>query len=210
MDMEGSRALAVTQQQAWDALNDPQVLKTCIPGCDKVQATGDNQYAVGVAVKIGPVSAKFNGKITLSEVKPPESYTITFDGSGGAAGFGKGVSQVRLTPQADGPGCLLEYKVQAQVGGKIAQLGQRLIDGVAKGMAEDFFKRFDAEMQRVHPEAYAAREEAAAQAVIGAGGGMPVLSAAAVSRTQGTVVPPWVWIAVACAFALIVLVWMAR
>ena len=123
MDMEGSRALAVTQQQAWDALNDPQVLKTCIPGCDKVEPTGDNQYAVGMAVKIGPVSARFNGKITLSEVVPPESYTITFDGSGGAAGFGKGVSQVKLSPQADGPGCVLDYKVQAQVGGKIAQLG---------------------------------------------------------------------------------------
>src|SRR5512147_3103565 len=101
MDMQGSRHLAVTQQQAWDALNDPQVLKVCIPGCDKVEATGDNQYAVGVAVKIGPVQAKFSGKITLSDVTPPESYTITFDGQGGAAGFGKGVSQVRLTPQAD-------------------------------------------------------------------------------------------------------------
>jgi carbon monoxide dehydrogenase subunit G len=209
MDMEGSRALAVTQQQAWDALNDPQVLKTCIPGCERIEKTGDNQYAVVVAVKIGPVQAKFNGKITLSEMNPPDSYTISFDGQGGAAGFGKGVSQVKLSPQADGPGCLLEYKVQAQVGGKIAQLGQRLIDGVAKGMAEDFFKRFDAEMQRVHPEAYAARD-AAAEAIIGADGGMPVMAAAAVSRTQGTVVPPWVWIAVACAFAVIVVLWLAR
>ena len=209
MDMEGSRALAVTQQQAWDALNDPAVLKTCIPGCEKVEAIGDNQYAVAVAVKIGPVQARFNGKITLSEVKPPESYTISFDGQGGAAGFGKGVSQVLLSPQADGPGCLLEYKVQAQVGGKIAQLGQRLIDGVAKGMAEDFFKRFDAEMQRVHPEAYAARD-AAAEAIVGADGGVPVMAAAAVSRTQATVVPGWVWIAVAFAFAVIMVFWMSR
>ena len=199
MDMEGSRALAVTQQQAWDALNDPQVLKTCIPGCDKVEPTGDNQYAVGMAVKIGPVQAKFNGKITLSEVNPPASYTISFDGSGGAAGFGKGVSQVRLTPQADGPGCLLEYKVQAQVGGKIAQLGQRLIDGVAKGMAEDFFKRFDAEMQRVHPQAYAAREaatQAAAPAAASAG-------AVAAAPDTGPLVPKWVWIAVAVAIAVV-------
>jgi carbon monoxide dehydrogenase subunit G len=196
MDMEGSRALAVTQQQAWDALNDPQVLKVCIPGCDKVEPTGANQYAVGVAVKIGPVQAKFSGKITLSDVVPPDSYTITFDGQGGAAGFGKGVSHVKLSPQGDGPGCVLDYKVQAQVGGKIAQLGQRLIDGVAKGMAEDFFKRFDAEMQRAHPEAYAARDAAAA-AIIGADGGMPILAANAVSKTQGTVVPPWVWVVVA-------------
>ena len=209
MDMEGSRALAVTQQQAWDALNDPQVLKACIPGCDKVEATGDNQYAVGVAVKIGPVSAKFNGKITLSEVQPPDSYTITFDGQGGAAGFGKGVSQVRLSPQADGPGCVLNYKVQAQVGGKIAQLGQRLIDGVSRAMAEDFFKRFDAEMQRRHPEAYAARE-AAAEAVAEATGGVPGLPPAAVANAQGATVPSWVWIAVAVVIAVMVVLWMYR
>lgn len=193
MDMEGSRALAVTQQQAWDALNDPQVLKLCIPGCDRIEPTGDNQYAVGVAVKIGPVQAKFNGKITLSEVKPPESYTITFDGQGGAAGFGKGVSQVRLTPQPDGPGCVLDYKVQAQVGGKIAQLGQRLIDGVAKGMAEDFFKRFDAEMQRRYPPPDVA-QAAVVQAV-----------AAPVATAAGLRVPGWVWVAVAFAIAVIVL-----
>ena len=193
MDMEGSRALAVTQQQAWDALNDPEVLKLCIPGCDRIEPTGDNQYAVGVAVKIGPVQAKFNGKITLSEVNPPDSYTITFDGQGGAAGFGKGVSQVRLSPQPDGPGCVLDYKVQAQVGGKIAQLGQRLIDGVAKGMAEDFFKRFDNEMQRRYPPPEAA-QAAAAQAVPGP-----------VSADAGPMVPRWVWVAVAFAIAVAVM-----
>ena len=193
MEMEGSRALAVTQQQAWDALNDPQVLKTCIAGCEKVEAIGDNQYAVVMAVKIGPVSAKFNGKITLSEVKPPESYTIAFDGQGGVAGFGKGVSHVRLSPQADGPGCMLDYKVQAQVGGKIAQLGQRLIDGVAKGMAEDFFKRYDNEMQRLYPPPEPA-QAAAAQAV-----------AAPVRANAGARVPRWVWVAVAFAIAVVVL-----
>jgi carbon monoxide dehydrogenase subunit G len=189
MDMEGSRALAVTQQQAWDALNDPEVLKVCIPGCDKVEPSGDNQYAVGVAVKIGPVQAKFNGKITLSEVKPPDSYTITFDGQGGAAGFGKGVSQVRLSPQPQGTGCVLEYKVQAQVGGKIAQLGQRLIDGVAKSMAEDFFKRFDNEMQRRFPTAEAPAAGAASAA----------------SADTGTMVPKWVWVAIAVVIAVVIL-----
>lgn len=192
MEMEGTRALAVSQQQAWEALNDPEVLKVCIPGCDKVEPTGDNQYAVGVAVKIGPVSAKFNGKITLSEVKPPDSYTLTFDGQGGAAGFGKGVSQVRLSPQADGPGCVLDYKVQAQVGGKIAQLGQRLIDGVARAMAEDFFKRFDNEMQRLYPQAYAAREAAAA-------------GTAAATAGTGRGVPKWVWVAIAVVIAVVIL-----
>ena len=191
MDMEGSRALAVTQQQAWDALNDPAVLKLCIPGCDRIEPTGDNQYAVGVAVKIGPVQARFNGNITLSDVVPPDSYTLTFDGQGGAAGFGKGVSQVRLSTPAGGPGCVLDYKVQAQVGGKIAQLGQRLIDGVAKAMAEDFFKRFDDEMQRRYPSQAA-----------GAGSAI-----AAAARSRG--VPAWVWVAVAFAVAAVVMLFQA-
>ena len=181
MDMQASRQLAVTQQQAWDALNDPEVLKLCIPGCDKVEATGDQQYAVGMALKIGPVSAKFNGKITLSEIVPPSSYTISFEGQGGPAGHGKGNARVQLTPTD--AGCELAYTVHAQVGGKVAQLGQRLIDGAAKGMAEDFFKRFDEEMQRRYPA--------------------PVVADAA--ALPGSAVPPivppnpktpvWVWVA---------------
>jgi uncharacterized protein len=155
MDMQGARQLAISQQQAWDALNDPLVLKACIPGCDKVELSGDNQYSIGMALKIGPVSAKFTGKITLSDINPPASYKINFEGQGGTAGFGKGDSAVTLTPNADG--CELAYTVHASVGGKIAQLGQRLIDGAAKMMAEDFFKRFDEEMQRQHPDAYAAK-----------------------------------------------------
>jgi carbon monoxide dehydrogenase subunit G len=155
MDMQGARQLAITQQQAWDALNDPAVLKACIPGCDKVEPSGENQYSIGMSLKIGPVSAKFTGKITLSDINPPASYKINFEGQGGPAGFGKGNSAVTLTPNADG--CELAYTVHASVGGKIAQLGQRLIDGAAKSMAEDFFKRFDNEMQRQYPDAYAAK-----------------------------------------------------
>lgn len=194
MDMQGSRALAITQQQAWDALNNPAVLKTCIPGCDKVESTGPNQYAVGVAVKIGPVAAKFSGKITLSDINPPNSYTITFDGQGGAAGFGKGNSQVSLAPSQEGSGCVLSYTVHASVGGKIAQLGQRLIDGVAKSMAEDFFKRFDDEMQRQHPEAYAAAAK---------------VEAASPAPAAGGKVPAWAW-AVGAAVALAALWLLAR
>lgn len=156
MEMQGSRSLGVTQQQAWEALNDPETLKLCLPGCDKFEAAGDNQYAVAMAVKVGPVSAKFTGKVTLSDIQPPASYKLAFEGQGGVAGFGKGSSAVLLTPQD--PGCELSYTVQAQVGGKIAQLGQRLIDGAAKSMADDFFKRFDAEMQRRHGPAPAAAD----------------------------------------------------
>jgi carbon monoxide dehydrogenase subunit G len=172
MDMQGSRHLAVTQQQAWEALNDPEVLKTCIPGCDKVEATGDNQYAIGMGVRIGPVSARFAGKILLADVLPPNSYTLSFEGQGGAAGFGKGTAKVSLAPPAEGAGCELSYTATAQVGGKIAQVGQRLVDGVAKQMAEDFFRRFDEEMTRRHPGAVAdaARTQQPAAASAGPGG----------------------------------------
>jgi len=167
MEMLGNRKLGITQQQAWDALNDPETLKKCIPGCDKFELTGDNEYSVGLALKIGPVSAKFNGKVTLSDIQPPESYKLTFEGQGGVAGFAKGSSGVSLKPAADGAeGCELDYTVQAQVGGKIAQVGQRLIDGAAKSTADDFFKRFEAEMQSRYgpPPAEASAEGDAAPA----------------------------------------------
>ena len=188
MDMQGSRQLAITQQQAWDALNDPAVLKTCIPGCDKVEPSGENQYAIGMAIKIGPVSAKFSGKITLSEINPPASYKLNFEGQGGPAGFGKGDSAVTLTPNSGG--CELAYTVHASVGGKIAQLGQRLIDGAAKVMAEDFFKRFDNEMQRQYPEAYAAK-------IV-----MGDVSTQPGALEQKSRMPMWVWAAVVAAVLL--------
>ena len=205
MEMQASRTLAVSQQQAWEALNDPEVLKLCIPGCDKVEPTGDNQYAVAMALKIGPVSAKFAGKITLSDIVPPESYNIAFDGSGGVAGFGKGNAQVKLVPlPADAAGqasCELHYTVHASVGGKIAQLGQRLIDGAAKSMAEDFFKRFDDEMQRRFPRAEAPSADAAASADA-------VTQPSTVQEggaTQGGGIPAWMWgVGVA---ALVLLAW---
>jgi carbon monoxide dehydrogenase subunit G len=180
MEMQGSRQLAINQQQTWDALNDPQVLKLCIPGCDKIEASGENQYSMAVSLKIGPLAAKFAGKIALSDINAPHSYTIAFEGQGGPAGFGKGNAKVQLHPNADG--VALEYTVQASVGGKIAQVGQRLIDGVAKSMAEDFFKRFDQEMQKRYPEAYAERPAAPAPAAQG-------------STTAR--VPTWVWVAAA-------------
>lgn len=188
MDMQGSRQLAVTQQQAWDALNDPAVLKACIPGCDKVEATGENQYAIAMALKIGPVSAKFTGKISLTEMNPPASYKLSFDGQGGVAGFGKGSAEVTLTPNEGG--CELSYTVHASVGGKVAQLGQRLIDGAAKSMAEDFFKRFDEEMQRQHPESYAAK--------------MVMGEESPPAKDGKAAIPVWVWVAGAAVLALAV------
>jgi uncharacterized protein len=197
MDMQANRQLAVTQQQAWEALNDPEVLKICIPGCDKLEASGDNRYVISLALKIGPVAAKFAGTITLSDIQAPDSYNIAFEGKGGPAGFGKGDAQVRLTPNDSG--CDLAYTVHASVGGKVAQLGQRLVDGAAKSMAEDFFKRFDDEMQRRFPQAYA--DAALAQ---------PSATEASTPQTGslGVKIPAWGWLAGAIVVAAVI--WWLR
>jgi carbon monoxide dehydrogenase subunit G len=180
MDMQGQRVLHVTQAQAWDALNDPAILKSCIPGCDKFELTEANVYNVGVAIKIGPVSAKFTGKVTLTDIEAPNSYALNFEAQGGVAGFGKGESKVSLHPHAEG--CELQYTVHSTVGGKLAQLGQRLIDGAAKSLAEDFFKRFDEALQAKYPqvEGATASPEPAATPASGS-------------------VPTWVWLALAVA-----------
>lgn len=189
MEMQGTRELAVTQQQAWDALNDPEVLKACIPGCEKIEATGENQYAVTTAVKVGPVAARFNGKISLTDIDAPNGYTLIFDGQAGAAGFGKGTAKVALAPRQEH--CELSYAVHAQVGGKIAQVGQRLIDGVAKSMAEEFFKRFDEQMQQRYP-AVAADEDAAAAGAQSSDAG----------KTASKSLPWWIWLAGAAVLAV--------
>lgn len=184
MDMQGSRTLAVTQQQAWEALNDPEVLKSCIPGCEKFELTEANTYNVGTAIKIGPVAARFNGRVVLSDIVPPQSYKLSFDAQGGVAGFGKGESSVQLTPA--GSGCELSYTVHSTVGGKIAQLGQRLIDGAAKSLAEDFFRRFDEELQRRYPGAVPAAPDLQPMPRPGAG------------------MPTWAWGAIAAVVAALI------
>lgn len=141
MQMQGNRQLAATAEQAWLALNDPNILKQCIPGCQSFELKSPDVYGVAAAIKVGPVSAKFSGTVTLSDIKPPHSYTLSFEVQGGVAGHGKGMSHVELVPNAEG--VLLNYTVESQIGGKLAQLGQRLIDGAAKSMANDFFKRFE-------------------------------------------------------------------
>lgn len=178
MDMQGQRVLHVSQAQAWDALNDPAILKSCIPGCDKFELSEANVYNVGVAIKIGPVSAKFTGKVTLSDIQAPNSYALNFEAQGGVAGFGKGESKVSLHPHAEG--CELQYTVHSTVGGKLAQLGQRLIDGAAKSLAEDFFKRFDEALQAKYP---ASEGEA------------PVTTSTEQAASSSGAVPTWIWIA---------------
>ncbi len=144
MELQGERLIPATQEATWAALNDPEVLKACIAGCEALERTGENAFSTLVAVKVGPVSAKFKGKLQLSEVKPPASYTLQFDGQGGVAGFGKGSADVALT--AEGVQTRLKYHARAQVGGKLAQVGSRLVDAAAAKVAEDFFKAFEANL----------------------------------------------------------------
>ena len=206
MDMTGQRTLKATQQQAWEALNDPEILKECIPGCKKFEATGDNAFAVSAGIKIGPVAATFNGNVQLTDIVAPTSYKLNFDAQGGVAGFGKGESAVELKPLPEG--CELHYTVHSTVGGKIAQMGQRLIDGVAKNMAEDFFKRFDNEMQRLHPRAVADEPEPADGStpspmdIAGSAGGQGSASAKSTPNAPGGV-PVWVWVAGVAALVLV-------
>jgi len=144
MDMTGERRIPAPRQTVWDALNDPEVLKASIPGCESLEKLSDTQMKATAAVKLGPISARFTGNVQLSDIDPPNSYTIGGEGQGGVAGFAKGGAKVHLDDDAGGT--LLRYVVNAQVGGKLAQLGARLIDASAKQMAEAFFDRFSAQV----------------------------------------------------------------
>jgi carbon monoxide dehydrogenase subunit G len=140
MTMTGEVQLPASREKVWDKLNDPEVLKKCVPGCEQLDRIGDNEFQAVATVKVGPVKARWKGKIKLSDFDPPTSYRITGEGEGGVAGFAKGGAVVSLADK-DG-GTLLSYNVEAQIGGKLAQLGQRLINSAAKKTADDFFERF--------------------------------------------------------------------
>ncbi|MDD9909903.1 MAG: carbon monoxide dehydrogenase subunit G [Ahrensia sp.] len=140
MEMSGSHMIPAERERVWEALNDPDILRECIPGCKELEKTSDNQMSATVVAKVGPVKATFKGEVTLENLNPPESYTIVGEGKGGIAGFAKGGADVTLTA-IDG-GTQLDYSVEAKVGGKIAQLGSRLIDSTAKKLANEFFTNF--------------------------------------------------------------------
>jgi uncharacterized protein len=144
MELQGERLIPAPPDKTWAALNDPDTLKACIAGCESLERTGEDAFAAVVAVKVGPVSARFKGNLKMSNVVAPASYTINFDGQGGVAGFGKGSADVALSPE--GTGTRLKYLAKAQVGGKMAQVGSRLIDAAASKVAEDFFKAFEAHL----------------------------------------------------------------
>ena len=151
MEMTGEFRIPAPRQRVWEALNDPEILKQSIPGCQTIEKVSDTEFTAKVVAKVGPVKATFAGKVTLSDLDPPKGYTIAGEGTGGVAGFAKGSAKVGL--DEDGEATVLHYEVQAHVGGKLAQIGSRLIDATSRKMAEDFFARFAA---AVAPEQAAA------------------------------------------------------
>lgn len=205
MKMSGTRQLDASQSEVWAKLNDVDVLKRCIPGCESLEKVGENDLKSTVALKIGPMSVRFSGAVTLSDLKPPESYRISGKGQGGPAGFASGGANVKLEPK-DG-GTLLSYDVDATVGGKIAQLGARLIDATAANLANQFFDRFAAEVQPAATAAPAAAAAASASTAT-APGAAPTATAApsAPSRPSPSSAPApvapqagsrWLWLVIA-------------
>lgn len=189
MELIGKQVIELPRALVWEALNDPEVLKQCIPGCDQFVASGENEYDIVMTAAVGPIKAKFKGKLVLSDINPPESYSLAFDGSGGAAGFGKGKASVVL---GDLPGQTeLEYSVQAKVGGRLAQVGSRLIDGVAKKMADEFFERFK---KLVEPDGAGKGEESGVEAQDPVPGGK-----------QPSMQQRWLWYAIAALIIVLVL-----
>jgi hypothetical protein len=141
MKLSGEQKIPASRQRVWEGLNDPEILKQCIRGCEYIAKTGDNVFTARVLAKVGPVKASFNGEVSLSNLNPPESYTISGKGEGGVAGFARGKSNVRLEEIASAE-TLMRYDVDAQIGGKLAMLGSRLIDSTARSLAQEFFDKF--------------------------------------------------------------------
>jgi len=192
MDMKDSRVINAPQAKVWAALNDPAMLKQCIIGCDSLEATEPGMFVAAMSVKVGPVSAKFKGKLQLEDVQPPNSYKLKFEGQGGPAGFANGTANVSLI--AESPSSTrLDYVANAMIGGKLAQIGSRLVDAAARKIADDFFSKFDALVAEPAADVTAASASDA------------TAPAAATSKAS---VPIWVWIAAAVVVAAVLYKWL--
>jgi uncharacterized protein len=166
MEMTGEFRIPARRERVWEALNDPDTLKRAIPGCETIEKVTDTEFTAKVVAKVGPVRATFGGKVNLTDLDPPKAYTISGEGSGGVAGFAKGSAKVNLDDEEGGEATRLRYEVQAHVGGKLAQIGSRLIDATSRKMADDFFGRF---VEAVAPtEAHGEAAPIAAEAAISA------------------------------------------
>ena len=153
MDLTGEYRIPAQREVVWAALNNPEILKVCIPGCEELNKTSDTEFVARVVAKIGPVKAGFSGKVTLSDLDPPNGYTITGEGQGGAAGFAKGGAKVWLEAVDGGAATVLHYSADAQIGGKLAQIGSRLVEGSARKLADEFFAAFAAQAAAAAPAA---------------------------------------------------------
>ena len=156
MDIKGEERIPVPIQTVWDGLNSTEILRQAIPGCESIERIGDNELQARVMIKLGPVSARFSGKVSMSDIRPLEGYTLNFEGSGGAAGFAKGSAEIRLSDE--GHETLLTYNAKASIGGKLGQLGSRLIEGSAKKLSAEFFSAF---AKAVGPDATSTKSVAA-------------------------------------------------
>ena len=204
MDMTGEFRIAAPKEAVWKALNDPEVLRQSIPGCEELLKTSDNEFAAKVTVRVGPVKARFAGKVTLSDLDPPNGYKITGEGQGGAAGFANGGATVRL--ETDGDGTQLKYTVNAAIGGKLAQIGARLIDGTARKLADEFFTTFAGLVAAGTATAVPAAAEAPAPAAAPVA---PVATATPPpSRSPG--LKPWVWVVGLIVIAILLLIYYGR
>jgi carbon monoxide dehydrogenase subunit G len=195
MDMTGEYRIPAPREKVWAALNDPEILKICIPGCEELTKDSETELSAKVSTKVGPVSAKFTGKVTLSDINPPAGYKITGEGQGGVAGFAKGGAEVNL--EEDGNETILTYKATAQVGGKLAQIGSRLIDSTAKKMAGQFFGKFAEEVGETSAETPAEEAPIAAP---------ETATATAEAPKESGGISPVVWIAGLIAVVVVVLV----
>ena len=203
MDMTGEYRITAPQKKVWDALNDPDILKQCITGCEEVQKVSPTEFTAKVQARVGPVSARFGGKVTMTDLDPPNGYKISGEGQGGVAGFAKGGAEVRLTP--DGDATKLTYKVTAQVGGKLAQIGSRLIDSTARKYADDFFAKFAAIVGAPAPAAAPAAPEVAPAAAP-----KPPVPTPAPMPAAGMRLPPVVWAAILLALVAAMLYFFTR
>ncbi len=198
MELQGQRLIPASRERTWQALNDPAILKQCISGCESLERVADDALQALVAVKVGPVSARFKGSLKILDAVPPERYTIAFDGQGGVAGFGKGSADVTLSE--DGPAqTQMQYVARAQVGGKMAQIGSRLVDAAASKVADDFFQAFEALL----------RAESEQAAAAGAGAAALATPAEATPAAEATSLPRWLWwvLALAALLALAAVLW---
>jgi carbon monoxide dehydrogenase subunit G len=194
MDLTGDYRIPAPRAVVWAALNDPEALKACIPGCEDLNKTSDTEFIAKVVAKIGPVKASFGGKVTLSEIDAPNGYTISGDGQGGAAGFAKGGAKVRLESVDGGAATILHYAADAQIGGKLAQIGSRLVEGSARKLADEFFAAFAAQAT-----AKAGTIPAGAPAAVLSPEAVPVMAPESISAASSEPqakrgLSPWVWI----------------